>query len=294
MPRELRGHSVYRGDVLNVCALTSPSESATVLDELGQWADEIRFAYAWASSGEGNAVHWRAVPLDRIRRAVIGCAFAQTEPYILYQLHAQRILRVADSEGVFHPKLLVATKGAEARILVGSSNFTVGGFTRNTEVNVVLSGAVDHPTIAKLLAFVDEQWIRAIEPDGPWLAKYESDYAARPAPPIVKAPRGIVEAGRGDHGGDVTEFHDAEGKSLHDAFQMWRLTHPTGYFLKFDTRTRARLHSSLCVHSGDPTWTTDDYDKSLTKSRKVCSNDTERLYDWAQANGIEVVRCAHC
>lgn len=54
---------------------------------------------------------------------------------MLRELHARQVLRVVeDTEGVFHPKILIATKGREARVLVGSSNFTSGGFGANTEI----------------------------------------------------------------------------------------------------------------------------------------------------------------
>jgi hypothetical protein len=171
---------------VHVDALVSPHESTAALSDLTVWAESLLLAYAWASSGSGHAAHWRLLPLDRVRRATIGVHFAQTEPHVLRELRGRSALRVVpDTGGVFHPKILIGLKRMEARVLLGSSNLTAGGFSGNTEVNVLLAGSKDDPTISKLIEFVDAQWShpRAFEPDDEWLERYELAYAVRPRPP---------------------------------------------------------------------------------------------------------------
>jgi phosphatidylserine/phosphatidylglycerophosphate/cardiolipin synthase-like enzyme len=158
-----------------VRALVTPAEVLAALQDAVAWCEGLYLAYAWASSGEGAAKHWKLLPLQKVRQAVIGVHFGQTEPLVLYELRDLGVLRVVpDSGGVFHPKLLVARKGSHARVLTGSSNFTAGGFAGNTEVNVMLAGSLGEEPIKKLIAFVDEQWKhpRSFEPSDEWLAQY--------------------------------------------------------------------------------------------------------------------------
>lgn len=157
--------------------------------ELCDWADELRLAYAWISSGDGQAEHWQTLPLHKVGRAVIGIHFAQTEPHALRQLaELPDVLRVVeDTAGVFHPKLIVGIRGEEAQAIVGSSNFTGGGFGRNTEINLRIRGRRSDARLAALNGFIDEQWSRndAFWPDDGWLRRYESAYRGRPRPPAV-------------------------------------------------------------------------------------------------------------
>lgn len=186
--------------MLTVEALLTPADVLSALRDTVDWGAEIRLAYAWASSGEGTADHWKLLPLKKIRQAVLGIHFGQTEPLVLYELRDLGVLRVVpDTGGVFHPKLLVVCKGNDARVIVGSSNLTLGGFAGNTEVNVLLSGSLTDAPIKKLVGFVSEQWKhpRAFEPDEGWLERYEAVYASRPSPPKMpdpKAPKGVKVA----------------------------------------------------------------------------------------------------
>lgn len=173
---------------MEVKVLVGPSECMVAFRDVVAWAGELHAAYAWASSSGGKADHWKALPLKKVKRVVLGIHFAQTEPYVLRRLRAQGVLRVVPDTGdVFHPKVLVALKGGAARVLVGSSNFTTGGFSGNTEVNIVLAGQVSDEIISKLFAFVDEQWKhpRAFEPNDIWLKQYEQLYARRPKAPTM-------------------------------------------------------------------------------------------------------------
>ncbi len=174
--------------MLDVSVLASPATTNAALADVAAWADTLDLAYAWVSSSGGSAAHWNALPLDRVRRAIIGIHFAQTEPYVLRKLHEHAVLRViADTGGVFHPKLLIGVAGNNARAIVGSSNLTTGGFAGNTEVNVLLSGSIKHDVFKQLLEFVQEQWThpRSFVPDDKWFDEYERLYKRRPKPPTM-------------------------------------------------------------------------------------------------------------
>lgn len=161
------------------------------LSALTGWAEQLDLAYAWASSAAGSAAHWKALPLKKVRRAVVGTHFAQTEPFVLKQLHGQGTLRVfADADGVFHPKVILGRNGTTAKALIGSSNFTSNGFGGNTELNVLVSGATSDDVLTQIQLFIDGLWNapEAFTPDEEWFERYEDIYAKRPSPPVV--PKG--------------------------------------------------------------------------------------------------------
>lgn len=138
------------------------------------WADTIDICYAWANSGRGEAAHWKLLPLAKVRRAVIGTAFAQTEPRALELLNdvPGRLRVVINSEGTFHPKLIVGRNGDEARALIGSANFTNAAFSINTECTVQIRGHAESEPFLDLRDFVDQQWSQGVPLDLGWLREY--------------------------------------------------------------------------------------------------------------------------
>jgi hypothetical protein len=171
----------------NVKTLVTSSDAALrALQDLYSWAEELHLVYAWASSADGTDEHWKSLPLDRVRRAIIGVHFARTEPLVLRVLHDRGVLRVArDAEGVFHPKMIVGTSGDRARVLIGSSNFTSGGFAANTEINLLITGRRGDAFFAQVFDFIDGLWQNPAlrPPTDAWLKNYDRLFASRPAPP---------------------------------------------------------------------------------------------------------------
>ena len=89
---------------LTVAALITSADHIAALRAITDWADELHLAYAWAASSGGAAEHWNLLPLDRVKRAVLGIHFAQTDPAVLREFRARGVLRVVpDTGGVFHP-----------------------------------------------------------------------------------------------------------------------------------------------------------------------------------------------
>ena len=127
--------------MVTVKTLRTPTELLAGMENLVTWAKDIHMAYAWASSSGGEADHWLALPIARVRKAVIGVHFAQTEPAVLYELREVGALRIfPDTAGLFHPKIIIGTKAGRARCIVGSANFTTAAFTGNVELSLALSG----------------------------------------------------------------------------------------------------------------------------------------------------------
>jgi hypothetical protein len=227
--------------MLDVRVLVDPLATHAALADLAGWAETLDLTYAWASSSGGSAAHWGVLPLDRVRRAIIGIHFAQTEPYVLRELHDRNVLRVvADTGGVFHPKLIVGVAGGEARAIVGSSNFTAGGFAGNTKLNVLLSGPTGHDAFQKLLGFVAQQWAhpRSFAPSDAWFDGYERLYKNRPSPPKMfskkKPPKVVQTAGNLDIDWSdfVTLIGTQEQRSLWTGWTIHVFDHPDGSYLQ--------------------------------------------------------------
>lgn len=180
---------------MDVQVITTSSELLRETRRLGAWASKIDLVSAWASTAAGTANHWTALPTAKITRALLGTQFAQTEPWVIRELDARGVLRLRyDLGSTFHPKLIVATKGKQVRAILGSSNFTLGGFGRNTEINLLLSGQSSEDALARLMSFVDDQWEHddSFEvPDAAWLAAYEAKWRSRIHTPALPTPLGI-------------------------------------------------------------------------------------------------------
>lgn len=177
---------VAKADAASVHVVVSARSLVAELKNLSDWAESITLIFAWASSANGTAPHWKALDLAKIERALIGVHFNQTEPEALRVLMDLGVLRVfGGSNGVFHPKVVVGVRGTFCRAIIGSSNFTAGGYGSNVEVNVVIAGDLSSATISTVLAFADAQWghWKTFEPDKEWLKNYEIAWQQRPTPP---------------------------------------------------------------------------------------------------------------
>jgi hypothetical protein len=227
------------GDI-SVTVLSSPEETLRSLQQIVYWADDLYLAYAWASSDQGQADHWRALPIGKIRKAIIGIHFAQTEPWVLERLAKRSgILKVVeDTTGVYHPKVLAGTRGGDARALIGSSNFTRGGFAGNTELNVLLEGPSENAALARILQFVEAQWLRSFEPDADWLTRYRDAHARRPLPPRLPRPPGEIAVVSQKQDLDISwpEYYELikaqEGRRLANGAEIHVFDHRDGSYLQ--------------------------------------------------------------
>lgn len=192
--------------VLRVRVLASFRELQRALKEVVEWAETIDFAYAWMSSGEDGIGFWNVLDDEKIGRGIIGLHFAATEPYVLEHFMVEppgvapeRVRVITDDRGTFHPKVLVAARGEERRAILGSSNFTPGGFVFNTELNVLLEGRADDVAFRDLDGAISRYWFRGRAITREMLAVYRAEAKKRrperggfrlPRPPIEPSTRG--------------------------------------------------------------------------------------------------------
>lgn len=176
---------------MRVFILQDAEAHACALQDLVAWSNEVDLACAWATADKGRSPHWSLIDPGKIRRAVIGVAFAQTEPWVLRTLHEANRLRIGQCNGTFHPKLYLGFKGKELRAIVGSANLTGAAFASNVELSVLLEGTDSDNQLRELTAFHDVHWRAGMEVDDQWLLDYECVWAARAPEPII--PKGKLQ-----------------------------------------------------------------------------------------------------
>ncbi len=120
---------------------------------------------AWASVGFSE--YEALVDAEqKIGRVVIGTHFYQTHPEFIEKFSSDtRVRFVMDHSGVFHPKLyLFEREGGAWTCIVGSANFTAGGFLRNNEACLLVTEATDPHgmTLAEVHASLERYWKDAV------------------------------------------------------------------------------------------------------------------------------------
>ena len=166
------------------------------LQALIRASDTLDLCVAWATSAKGQGRHWKELDLDKVRRAVVGTAFAQTEPATLVELGKKpdRLRLMINSDGTFHPKVILGRQGDKRFAIVGSANFTTAAYTSNTELSVLLEGRIHDADLLAIETYIDEQWTRGTELTDEWLAEYLLTWKAAKRQRIV-VPMAKLEIG---------------------------------------------------------------------------------------------------
>lgn len=96
----------------------------------------------------------------------------------------------------------------------------------------------------------------------------------------------------------IVEFQDGINEDAHDLFQSWRSENwEDGYFINCKSRNRLILHRTACQHPGGFEWTREDSPDGhgLTKQKKICSADLQKLLRWADQQGLSKLEaCKDC
>jgi HKD family nuclease len=156
---------ILSGGCLPVQLITSSTKLSNVFRKLLDSCTTVHLAVAWASVGfsEYDAL---VKAKRKIGRVVIGTHFYQTAPEFIAKFsNDERVRFVMDHSGVFHPKLyLFERKGGGWTCIVGSANFTAGGFGRNQEACLLVTEADDPggTILANARGSVDRYWKDAV------------------------------------------------------------------------------------------------------------------------------------
>lgn len=179
-----------------VQVLKDASETRAAITDLFEWAEEVRFAYAWMAVDTAKGSPWSAFPFAKIKHGVVGLQFAGTDVEVLeaFLEHIPDRVRVMyETQGTFHPKLVVGTRAGQACAVIGSSNFTRAAFSANYEVNLVLRGEARSAPIGELLAVIDGYYRspKARKLDSALIEAYSAAWERKPKPPrLPLLPRG--------------------------------------------------------------------------------------------------------
>ena len=145
--------------------ITSSTKLSKIFRNLLSSCTKVHLAVAWASVGfsEYEAL---VEAEQKIGRVVIGTHFYQTHPEFIEKFSSDtRVRFVMDHSGVFHPKLyLFEREGGAWTCIVGSANFTAGGFLRNNEACLLVTEAADPHgmTLAEVHASLERYWKDAV------------------------------------------------------------------------------------------------------------------------------------
>jgi HKD family nuclease len=120
--------------------LINAKAAAKLLEQLIENHSEIHLAVAWGSNG--HIADQLIRNQHKFSSVTFGLAFCQTDPNLVDRLIGIKNAYVADSGNrTFHPKVYYFRTGDVSEAIIGSSNFTAGGLTRNWEANVHMKGA---------------------------------------------------------------------------------------------------------------------------------------------------------
>lgn len=103
----------------------------------------------------------------------------------------------------------------------------------------------------------------------------------------------------------MIEIFHGDNESAHEAFQLWRRSHPNGFHLTdkggrvfsahWTQDKRENLEGRGCNHQGTSSVVyLDDNGSCYTKAKKVCSDSLQELHDWVASERLAIKNCAHC
>lgn len=144
------------------------------------------------------AVAWAADPIripsfDRLSafsgqiHAILGISYDRTDPAAIqwFMDNASGIRIFRTNRRLFHPKLYLFRDPTRFALIVGSSNFTFGGFESNLEANILVEGTLSsrgNRDIRQLVTLL-ERWRQkkySFKPTSAWLRDYADRYDEGP------------------------------------------------------------------------------------------------------------------
>jgi HKD family nuclease len=119
-------------------------------------AENIRIVTAWATA---DCAVYKCLKdaHSKISTMVVGLDFYTTSPEFLDSFLSVVRIGSALRNGTFHPKLYLFELRDRFCCVMGSSNFTHGGFADNTELNICVEGRQSDRFYPQVSAFLDEQ-----------------------------------------------------------------------------------------------------------------------------------------
>lgn len=184
--------------------LTNTTEIHCEIVRLIEECTSCHIAVAWASSGF-KASDLLLKHKAKIGRMIVGTHFYQTDPQFIEDfLEHPNVRFIWKTDGVFHPKayLFFKTSG-EWECVIGSPNFTHGGFGDNAEM-AILVDCRDTKSEAVMKGFetsMDEYWKRLSPISQAELVTYREAWRRKQS--LVRALSGRYGSNDGSDGGKI-------------------------------------------------------------------------------------------
>lgn len=165
--------------------LLEPNELLRCFREAASGAVRIRIASAFVSPFAAQQVLGSSERGSR-PTVVVGRELSKHQVEGLELLGKHCDVRVWIGGPSFHPKLYLLEGAEFTRVIIGSSNFTAGGFSTNIEANVFADLPAGHPVLTSIVARF-EQWQRnSVVLTDEWLR------ALREAAEVADVAQGLV------------------------------------------------------------------------------------------------------
>lgn len=163
--------------------IESSDLSETFEDLIGHYR-HMQFCVAWAGAPKSfDAAKLLCKHRNKIEKGVVGLHFYQTDPKFIREFFDRESIRYRkNTAGVFHDKIyLFYDSPKDWCAIIGSSNFTQGGFVNNNECNILVSnddinGAV---TFKALIKHIETMWLDSELFTEKQLVEYEKCFIAQ-------------------------------------------------------------------------------------------------------------------
>lgn len=155
--------------------LTGTKEMAQIFRKWCDRAENIRIVTAWATT-DCMANDCLEKARSKISTMVVGLDFYTTSPAFLESFLSVIRIGKALQGGTFHPKLILFEIADRFGCVMGSSNFTRGGFGDNTELNICIEGKKSDAFFREVVAFIEEQEKHSNPITDPEIADYKEQF----------------------------------------------------------------------------------------------------------------------
>lgn len=163
--------------------LSNTVDLQTAFRRLAKKFDHIEIISAWLGNPKKGIPYAYLAGMKKID-VYAGISFDQTHPkgieYIMKLKQCNLVL--IEEPFTFHMKVYHFYNANESALIMGSSNFTLSGFTDNAESNIVLEGKTNRVIINTYLNEIKSQlssFNKVNLKDEEWLRKYNQKYEAR-------------------------------------------------------------------------------------------------------------------
>jgi HKD family nuclease len=172
---------------MDVRILPTPETARSALETLLTGSDSVRIASAFVRQSGVEELSLLHRPVRQLQ-LIAGTDFGLTQVEAVEALHIppDRECRLyftphETDEGIFHPKVYLGTSGQDFTAVLGSSNLTGPALTKNVELNVLLTGALQDPVARDLDSFFRNLWESPVvkRPTKEIINAYRADQSAR-------------------------------------------------------------------------------------------------------------------